>query len=214
VIRLLIADAQRAFAEALAMQFDAEPGLEVVAAVASAEEAVRATRARPVDLAVIDVDEDDSFLALGDRLRRIRPGIALVAITGGANGAATLTYAVHQGVRGWVSKSADPSELLDVVQRVHGGETCIPPPLLTGLLDGLLSELADERAADRLLGSLTARERQVLEAMARGSGRREIAGELGISVNTVRTHTQSILAKLDVHTALAAVRVARRAGLR
>jgi DNA-binding NarL/FixJ family response regulator len=213
VIRLLIADAQRAFAEALAMRFDAEPGLEVVATVADAEEALSAAGKAPVDLAVVDAD-DDTFRALGDRLRTIQPGIALVGLTGGGDDPAALARAVHEGMRGWVRKSADMSELLDVVCRVHRGETCIPSLLLTGLLDRLLAEQADERAADLLLGSLTARERQVLEAMSRGAGRTEIAAELAISVHTVRTHTQNILTKLDVHSSLAAVRLARGARLR
>jgi two-component system NarL family response regulator len=213
VIRVLIAAGQRAFAEALAMRFDSEPDLEVVATATHAEEALRAATASPVDLAVIDVDALESFVALGDRLRVIRPGIASVGLTDGGDDPAALTAAVHQGVRGWVRKTADISELLAVVRRVHGGETSIPPRLLTGLLDRLLSEGADERAADLLLASLTSRERRVLQAMSEGAGRQEIADELGISVNTVRTHTQNILTKLDVHSSLAAVRVARRAGL-
>ena len=213
MIGVLIAHGQRAFAEALAMRIDSEPDLEVVATATRAEEALRAATASPVDVAVIDVDVPEGFVALADRLRVIRPGIASVGLTDGGDDPTALTAAVHQGVRGWVRKTADISELLAVVRRVHGGETCIPPRLLTGLLDRLLSERAEERAAELLLASLTSRERRVLKAMSEGAGRQEIADELAISVNTVRTHTQNILTKLDVHSSLAAVRVARRAGL-
>jgi DNA-binding NarL/FixJ family response regulator len=60
---------------------------------------------------------------------------------------------------------------------------------------------------------LTARERDVLTAMVAGQSREEIADQLEISANTVRTHMQNILSKLGVHSSLAAVAVARRAGL-
>ena len=217
MIKVLVAGPQRAFAEALAMRIGAEPGVDVVGAVASADEALRGSGARPdlatVDLAVLDMDADETFLALADHLRGLRPGIGLVGLAGGEDETAALTSAVHRGVRGWVRKSADIGELLDVLHGVHRGETRIPALLLTGLLDRLLSELAEERAADRLLASLTPRERQVLEAMSRGASRLEIADELAISVDTVRTHTQNVLTKLNVHSSLAAVRVARRAGL-
>lgn len=218
MIRLLVAGPQRAFAEALALGIGAEPGIEVVATATSPEEVLGATGAGPLDLAcidiaVLDMDADETFVALADRLRELRPGIGLVGLTGGDDETAALTSAVHRGVRGWVRKSADIGEFLDVLRAVHRGETRIPALLLTGLLDRLLSELAEERAADRLLASLTARERQVLEAMSRGASRPEIADELAISVDTVRTHTQNVLTKLKVHSSLAAVRVARRAGL-
>ena len=195
------------------MRIGAEPGFEVVATAASVEEAVLVDGAGPVDLAVLDLDADETFLDVADHLRGRRPGIGLIGLTGDDDETALLATAVHRGVRGWVRKSADIAEFLGVLHGVHRGETRIPPLLLTGLLDRLLSELAEERAADRLLASLTPRERQVLAAMSRGASRPEIADELAISVDTVRTHTQNVLTKLNVHSSLAAVRLARRAGL-
>jgi DNA-binding CsgD family transcriptional regulator len=77
-----------------------------------------------------------------------------------------------------------------------------------------MTEQEQRRAAELPLASLTVRERQVLEAMMRGLGRDQIAAQLTISPNTVRTHMQNVLGKLEVHSSVAAVALARRAGMR
>jgi DNA-binding NarL/FixJ family response regulator len=64
-----------------------------------------------------------------------------------------------------------------------------------------------------VLGLLSRREREVLAAMMEGKQASQIAGEMTISTDTVRTHIRNIFAKLDVHTRLEAVKVARAAGL-
>lgn len=215
VLRVLVAVAQRAFAEALGLRLDMEEGVEVVAAVAQREEVVRIVRTRPaasaLDVAVVDVDEE-SLVALGDQLQAIRPPPALVALSDQGT-PAVLARAVRHGFRGWMAKDGNPDRLLEVIHAVRRGETCIPPLLLTGLLGHLLREQAEERSNSLLLAPLTRREREVLLAMTRGADRQEISEDLGISLNTVRTHSQNILSKLGVHSSLAAVRLARQAGL-
>jgi DNA-binding NarL/FixJ family response regulator len=215
-VRVLVAVAQRAFAEALGLRLGLEDGVEVVAAVAKREEAMRvALPARGggavVDVAVVDVDEA-ALVGLGDLLQQIRPPTALVALSEDGS-PPVLARAVRHGFRGWVPKDARPDRLIEVMRAVRRGETCIPPLVLTGMLGHLLQEEADERSTGLLLARLTDRERQVLRAMTRGADRQEISDELGISANTVRTHSQKILSKLGVHSSLAAVRLARRAGL-
>ena len=212
-MRLLVGDCHRAFAEALAMRLDAEPGMRVVAAVARPHDVLRIVRTQPVDIAVLAADTDVvEFVSVGATLLAARPALRLVAVSGGADTAA-LTRAVRAGFRAWVPKEAGVAALLDVLRAVQRGETCIPPALLTGLLDQLLREVDERRAAEAPLGVLTTRELQVLGAIASGASRREIANRLSISENTVRTHTQGIFRKLDVHTSLAAAALARRAGL-
>ena len=89
----------------------------------------------------------------------------------------------------------------------------IPPLLLTGLLAHLMQEHDQTSEAETRLAALTVREREVLKAIASGESRQVIADELAISTNTLRTHLQSILTKLEVHTTLAAVALARRGGV-
>ncbi len=211
--RVLLADDHRSFAEALGLRLDAEPGLRVVGVVVDPAAALSIVRGRPVDVAVLAVESMHcTFLGLADELLATRPGLKLVGVTG-ADDPAVLVRAVRVGFRGWVPKDVGIGSLLEVIHGVVRGETCIPPLLLTSLLHDLLTEEEEARAAERPLSSLTGREREVLRAMSSGANRTEIAELLAISPNTVRTHAQSILTKLEVHTSLAAVMIARRAGL-
>jgi DNA-binding NarL/FixJ family response regulator len=84
--------------------------------------------------------------------------------------------------------------------------------MLGEILRELRAEASRVRSGDPLEG-LSAREREILQAMMTGKQGRQIASELLISADTVRTHTQNIYAKLDVHSRLEAVSVARAAGL-
>jgi DNA-binding NarL/FixJ family response regulator len=212
-IRVVLGDGHRSFVEALAMRLDAECGLDVVATVSQPEETLRVIRAQAVDVAVLAVDgAAGGFVDMGERLLAVRPELKLIGVTSGDDTAALLR-AVRNGFRAWVPKDVGICVLLDVVSAVCRGETWIPPVLLTRLLERLLREQEDQRAAERPLASLTLREHEVLRAMTGGATRQEIAHRLSISSNTVRTHTQSILGKLGVHSSLAAVTLARRAGV-
>ena len=86
-----------------------------------------------------------------------------------------------------------------------------------GLLTGVLRELTAARKhrteSERLVESLTPREREVLRCMVAGLGRKAVAERLYLSPHTVRTHMQNVLGKLGVHSTLAAVALARRAGV-
>ena len=135
--------------------------------------------------------------------------VVLVADTGDERG---LAPAVVAGVRGWVAKDEPYECLLASIRCVANGGTYIPAQLLTPLLAELT---VPHRVPGAGLGGpvLTDRERQVLSALAEGCTRAEVAAALHVSTNTVRTHLRRILAKLEVHSALTAVAVARRLGL-
>lgn len=213
MIRLLVADDHRSFLEAVAALLDDDPDVQVVATVSRPDDVVRAARATPADVAVLTVDgEGEDYLGVVPGLRAASPAIGLVAVAEGRD-VAVLARAVRAGCRAWVSKTDGVDVLVDAVRGVHRGETRVPPLLLTDLLARLLRDDDERRAAEARLATLTARERQVLATMAEGWTAAEIADELGISTNTVRTHTQNILAKLEVHTSLAAVALARGAGV-
>jgi DNA-binding NarL/FixJ family response regulator len=209
--RLLLADGHRSFVEALGELLADEPSFEVMVTAGDAEAALRGVRQHPIDVAVLTVDRGDGFLAVARELIAARPGLNLVAVAQ-EDDVALLARAVREGFRGWVTKSRGVDSFLDVLNAVARGETSIPPLLLTQLLAHLLDEDEKKEAKENRLDALTARERQVLQAIATGASRQAIAEELDISPNTLRTHLQSILGKLEVHTALAAIAVVRRGG--
>jgi DNA-binding NarL/FixJ family response regulator len=108
----------------------------------------------------------------------------------------------------------DPIEhLLSVVWGALRGETWIPPRLLTYVLTELKSAQSERAKQAARLDTLSPREKQVLGCLAAGMSADAIAGQLFLSRNTIRTHVHNMLKKLHVHSALAAVALARRGGL-
>jgi DNA-binding NarL/FixJ family response regulator len=210
-LRVVLADPHRSVVEAVAMRLSVEPDLAVVGAVERPEELLRIACTQPVDVAVLTVGTEDDFLDTGGRLRQLCPGLGLVAV-GECDDLEVVARALRSGFSGWVPKELGVTALLDSIRAVRRGETWIPPLLLTRLLPYLLDQQPSDPGREGPFASLTAREFDVLHAMARGATRQEIAAELAISANTVRTHMQKILAKLGVHTSLAAVALARRSG--
>ncbi|MFF4587737.1 LuxR C-terminal-related transcriptional regulator [Streptomyces sp. NPDC001388] len=121
--------------------------------------------------------------------------------------------ALQAGASGWVAKDCSLSRLLSVIRGVLREETHLPPALLTGVLRELTAARKHRTESERLVESLTPREREVLRCMVAGLGRKAVAERLFLSPHTVRTHMQNVLGKLGVHSTLAAVALARRAGV-
>lgn len=121
--------------------------------------------------------------------------------------------ALQAGAGGWVAKDCSLSRLLQVVRGVLKDETHLPPALLTGVLKELTASRKHRTESELLVESLTPREREVLRCMVAGLGRKAVAERLYLSPHTVRTHMQNVLGKLNVHSTLAAVALARRAGV-
>jgi DNA-binding NarL/FixJ family response regulator len=121
--------------------------------------------------------------------------------------------ALQAGASGWVAKDCSLSRLLAVVRGVLRDETHLPPALLTGVLRELTAARRNRTESEQLVESLTPREQEVLRCMVAGLGRKAVAERLFLSPHTVRTHMQNVLGKLGVHSTLAAVALARRAGV-
>jgi DNA-binding NarL/FixJ family response regulator len=117
---------------------------------------------------------------------------------------------VRAGARGWVPRDASADDLTVAVREVATGGTWIPPKVLTRLL----AELTESpTSTQKTLAGLTPREREVLVCLSEGLNRVEVASQLRLSTNTVRTHVQSILCKLNVNSSVAAVALMHKARL-
>lgn len=121
--------------------------------------------------------------------------------------------ALQAGASGWVAKDCSLQRLLAVIRGVLRDETHLPAALLTGVLRELTAARKHRTESERLVESLTPRECEVLRCMVAGLGRKAVAERLFLSPHTVRTHMQNVLGKLGVHSTLAAVALARRAGV-
>ncbi|GAA1070990.1 MULTISPECIES: response regulator transcription factor [Kitasatospora] len=151
-------------------------------------------------------------IALVARICRTHPALRAVVLATDDDPRRAVR-ALQAGASGWVAKESSLGRLLAVVRGVLRDETHLPPALLTGVVRELTSARRDRTESERLVGTLTPREEEVLRCMVAGLGRQAVAERLYLSPHTVRTHMQNVLGKLGVHSTLAAVAVARRAGI-
>ncbi len=127
--------------------------------------------------------------------------------------AKTMVDAVEAGALGYVSREASFRELGSAVETVGAATPVIPPEMLGALLRRSVDRRREQRREIERLNALTAREREVFEGLARGQDKDEIAAELFISPQTVRTHKQRMFRKLGLHSAAEVVAMAARCGL-
>ena len=212
-IRVSVIDDHRVFAEALAGRLSDEPDLEVVGTAAAPAEAFELFSRNDIDVVVLDLDlAGEDGLAVGRQLRKDRPNLAIVVVTAAADDSRA-AEAVQMGVRGWVGKQGAIESLLTAVRGAARGEIHLPASILTRVMASLSERKRSHEPEAAAIAILTARELEVLRGLTEGLSRTQIGTLLEVSPNTVRTHVQSILHKLNVHSALAAAALARRAGV-
>ncbi|MFE5679214.1 LuxR C-terminal-related transcriptional regulator [Streptomyces erythrochromogenes] len=236
-IRVLVVDDHRIFAESLAAALAAEPDVDVSAA-GSGPAALRCleravAEGRRFDVLLVDADlgtvagavpaqrepgagpppSGSDGIALVAGVRVTHPGVRTVVLAE-RDDPRRAALALQAGASGWVAKDCSLSRLLAVIRGVLREETHLPPALLTGVLRELTAARKHRTDSERLVESLTPREHEVLRCMVAGLGRKDVAARLFLSPHTVRTHMQNVLGKLGVHSTLAAVALARRAGVR
>ncbi|WP_037608174.1 LuxR C-terminal-related transcriptional regulator [Streptacidiphilus rugosus] len=151
-------------------------------------------------------------IALIGRARAVHPDLRVIVLAT-ADDPHRAVRALQAGAGGWVAKESSLGRLMAVIRGVMRDETHLPPSLLTGVVRELTAARRDRTESERLVDSLTPREKQVLRCMVAGLGRQAVADRLYLSPHTVRTHMQNVLGKLGVHSTLAAVALARRAGV-
>lgn len=211
MVRVLIVDDHALFAEALAARLGAEPDLDVLPLAHDVRRALALTATERPDVVVLDLMlGGESGLDAMDEIRRRNPHVRVVILSGSLDLDA-MVEALRKGAVGWLPKTERAERVAQVVRGAAGSGGWIPPELLGDVLRRLLTD-DDPAAAD--LADLTPRELEVLQCMVDGLSRAEIADRLGLSANTVRTHTQNLLGKLSAHSALEAITAAMRAGLR
>jgi DNA-binding NarL/FixJ family response regulator len=208
-LRVFILDQERTFADALAARLESEEDIAVVAAVSAMPPALRPVVADDTDIVLLDGDLPGS--AAFTLCRELSGGgkALHVIMLSHSSEAERIVAAVRAGVAAWVRKDESLEHLFRVVRGVARGETWLPPTATGQVLRLLLREREQQREIDRLLATLTPREREVLACLADGAGRREAAVRLGLSANTVRTHLQNLMTKLQVHSTLRAVALTR-----
>ena len=218
-ICVLVCDDQELVRTGYATIFSAQPDMEVVGEAANGLEAVEAaTRMRP-DVVVMDIR-----MPLLDGIQATRrlagpdaadPPKILVVTT--FNVDAYVYDAFRVGASGFLLKDAPPAELVNGVRTVARGEALLAPAVTRTLIGHFAERLRpgdpSRTAREEVVRTLTPRELEVLELIAEGLSNAEIAAELFITPETVKTYVSRILAKLGLRDRVQAVVLAYRVGL-
>jgi DNA-binding NarL/FixJ family response regulator len=212
-IRLLICDDHRLLTDALVSLVATDPGLELVAdPVDNGYDAVELCRTHHPDVAMMDIEMpgDIDGLEATRRIRQVSPKTRVVVVSGHQR-PTVMVEAIEAGAAGFLDKNTAFDDLMSTVRAAAAGEVLVDPAVLAELLPRLAAERRAADDAEKRLGLLTPREREVLGLMAEGCRSDAIAARLFISPPTVRTHAQNILSKLGVHSQLEAVALAAKA---
>jgi NarL family two-component system response regulator LiaR len=209
-IRILIVDDHAVVRKGLAMVLRLEPDFEVVGEAGDGRKAVELARTLHPDLVLLDLmmpgmSGEETALAL----RAAVPDLRILILTGAELDEGVLDV-LALGVDGYVLKDIDPDELAQAIRSVVRGEAYLHPSVARRVLD----RLAVRKAPTPTPGiDLTPRELEVLRLMATPATYREIAEQLVVSEETVRSHAKRILSKLQQPNRAQAVLAAVRAGL-
>lgn len=199
--RVLLADSQPLFNEALEALFSRDDAHQVIGRCSSAEDAFTHVSSLRPDLVLVDAALGlEGSPNLVTRMLEACPE-ARVIVLGDDHDADLLLSAIRAGAAGVVGKTYGASTVLRVAGAVLDGEGAVPRSMLLEVARRMVSR---DRAPDSPLSRLSPRERQVLALLSRGWDNARIGRDLYISQHTVRTHIQNILEKLGMHSKLEA----------
>lgn len=211
VIRIVLADDHAVVLEGVRALLNRDPGLEVLAVADNATEAVSLCESVEPDVAVLDVSMKgssglDAAKAIKERLPKTR-----VLMLSMYDDPEYVLEAVKAGADGYILKDANPMHLREAVRVVADGGDYFSGVVAERLTQGVRQQNARETQRSRL-DELTAREREVLHWVAKGSTNRQIAEALAISPRTVETHRERLMAKLDIRTVAGLTRLVMEVG--
>jgi DNA-binding NarL/FixJ family response regulator len=209
--RIIVAEDHPMFRDALEALLNGIPDFDVVSTTGTVEGLLANAVHSAPDVAVVDLSlADGNALSALDRLRDIAPACRILVLTSSDDDAAVYS-ALRAGARGYLLKSSSPAEISRAVRTLADGD---------GVFDGAVVDQINRHlttggraSSTAVFPQLSARERDVLELIARGLSNPEIADHYVLSLKTVRNHVSNVFTKLGVATRAQAIVVAREAGL-
>jgi len=209
MITILIADDHLIIRQGLRLILETEAEFEVVGEASDGAEALRLCQDLNPDVVLMDLrmPNMDGLTAI-EKLRDEQPEIAVVILTT-FNEDELMLRGLQAGARGYLLKDTDRAALFDSIRAAARGETLLKQEIM----ERVLSQANKPDTETKLITALTEREREVLNAVARGERSKEVASHLGISERTVKAHLASIYEKLGVDSRAAAIAVAAQKGL-
>jgi len=207
LIRVVLVDDHRIVRRGLRSFLEAFPDITVVGESSSGEEVLEQVESWLPDVVIMDLLMPGGMdgVEATRRVRSITPHTQIVVLTAHTDDARVVA-ALRAGAIGYVRKDAEPEILLAAVRAVARGQSMLDPAVAGTVLQDLVS-------STEMRHDLTERELEVLRLLAHGRTNREIAEELVLGEETVKTHVGNILAKLHLAHRTQAVVHAFKQGL-
>jgi DNA-binding NarL/FixJ family response regulator len=207
-LRIIVADDQASVREGLALMLDLLPDIEVVGAAADGQQALDLVAAQKPDAILLDLHMPVlDGIETTRRLAAEHPEVAIVVLTTYADDNSILET-LRAGARSYLTKDADRMDIARTLHAAVAGLSVLDPQVQATLLAATTP--SPPQQPQTLPDGLTRREAEILTLIARGKTNGEIAGELFLSNNTVKTHINRIFAKTGSRDRLAAAQYAQR----
>jgi DNA-binding NarL/FixJ family response regulator len=212
-IRVLIADDHALFRRGVATLLAAQGDFEVVGQAEDGFQALDMARELMPDLILMDISMPGlDGLEATRRIKAEMPYVRIVILTA-SDGDRNLFDAVKAGAQGYLLKKIEPLALYSTLRGALQGEAPVSGLMAARLLEEFARQARQPGPAPSPAAALTAREKEVLELVARGRSNKEIASALGNAENTVKNQLKNILEKLHLQNRVQAAMFAVREGL-
>jgi DNA-binding NarL/FixJ family response regulator len=212
-VRVLIVDDDDLMRAGLRGVLTTDETIEVVGEAGDGREAVYRTRLLQPDIVLMDVRMPDlDGISATRELLAAFPDIRVVMLTTFEQDD-YIFGALSAGASGFLLKRTRPEELVAALHTIAAGDALLSPSVTGRVIERMAQQPAPDDSRDARLDELTAREREVLDLMARGLSNGEIADLLVIGESTVKTHVKRVLAKVDARDRVQAVIFAYEAGV-
>ncbi len=210
-LRILIADDHPLFRKGMRALLVAAQDIEVVGEATTGQEVIELAATLQPDVILMDLQMPGANgIEATRQILHTSPHIRILVITLFEDDASVFS-ALRAGARGYVLKDTKEEEMLRAIRAVGNGEAIFSPTIATRLMDFFAAPLP--AVPKELFPTLTEREREILQLIARGYSNSEIARELVLSVKTVNNYVSNIFSKLQVADRAQAIIRARDAGL-
>lgn len=212
-IRVLICDDHPMFLDGLRRGLEDVEGIEVVSEAQSATDAISQAEESLPDVILMDIRMSDiNGIEATAKIKDSVPTAQVVMLTASEEDA-DLYASIRAGASGYLLKGASVGEIVAAIRGAAEGMSPVSPSMASSLLNEFAAMTQKAERKTQTAMSLTDRELQVLQSLAKGSSNREIARELGISENTAKKHIRNILEKLHLKSRVEAALHAVKEGL-